>query len=157
MRSFQSKHIVKRPSYLSRLTLEEKDGEHSAAESPEVVQCSLPVQEECELNALRDAYLHLQETVTRLEMERNRYKEEVEISHQQNLVLKEASEHLKREYDGFRTEFDRYVAENKKKIDAYYRMKRLMQNLVGIHGERIFRQDALKYREKIANILEKLP
>lgn len=108
-------------------------------------------------SGLREAYLHLQEHVSRLEVERSRHKEEIEISHQQNLVLKEASEHLKREYDGFRLEFQKYVAENNEKIQAYHKIKKILKNLVGINGERFFRPEAAEFMGRLSKILEKLP
>jgi hypothetical protein len=108
-------------------------------------------------SGLREAYLHLQEYVSRLELERSQHKEQIEISHQQNLVLKEASEHLKREYDGFRQEFHKYVSENNEKIQAYHKIKKILKNLVSVNGERFFRPEAAEYMGRLSKILDKLP
>lgn len=108
-------------------------------------------------SGLREAYLHLQEYVSRLELERSQHKEQIEISHQQNLVLKEASEHLKREYDGFRLEFQKYVSENNEKIQAYHKIKKILKNLVSVNGERFFRPEAAEYMGRLSKILDKLP
>lgn len=112
---------------------------------------------QAEYERMRDAYARIEESARATEAERGQLTGQLRDLLAAYQAVETEFDHFSHAYQELKRDFERMVAENGKKLNAYEVMKKLLTALFS-HADRVFTSEiSQEQREKVENFLRGLP